>query len=257
MADSKEITRLTEAMHEGGGSRAENFFLAHGLEAAYNSVGSGHGIVKHVNAALGRARQLGRLDEIVTAGLREYGLTVTPAEEDATKTMESTVTTTDSMKRVFISHASVDKELADALADLLRLGSGLSHTQILCSSLDGMGIPIGTANYLEFLRTQISNARLVLPLLTPAFFESEVCLIEIGAMWGLEMPTFPLLVPPIEFTRVERLLGKIQGAKITDSSHLSQLHDKLVRSFGLEAETPMWDRSKEKSSKIFPTFCRG
>jgi hypothetical protein len=47
-----------------------------------------------------------------------------------------------------------------------------------------MSIPTGTTDYLEFLRTQISDAGLVLPLFTPAFFDSEVCLIEVGAMWG-------------------------------------------------------------------------
>ncbi len=258
MARSEDIKRLTAAMQAGGGSRAEAFFLAHGLDVAFNSVGRGYGVLKHVNEPWGRARQQGCLDEVVADGLVEYGL-VDPAtlQESATTSGGPAVTTISSTSRVFISHASVDKELAEAVADLLRLGTGLAHTRILCTSLDGMAIPIGTTDYLEFLRTQISGAGLVLPLLTPAFFDSEACLIEIGAMWGLSIPAFPLLVPPIEFARIEKLLGKIQGAKITDSSGLSELHDKVTRTFGLDVETAMWEGKKAKFLTFFPACSVG
>jgi hypothetical protein len=47
-------------------------------------------------------------------------------------------------REVFISHATEDKPLAEALGELIELGLGLSHDQIFCSSLAGQGIPSGT-----------------------------------------------------------------------------------------------------------------
>ena len=75
VAKSEDITRLIEAMVDGGGARAEAFFVAHGLGLAYDSVSKGWGIRKHVNAALLQAERDGRQDEIVEAGLEAYDLT--------------------------------------------------------------------------------------------------------------------------------------------------------------------------------------
>lgn len=252
MATSDDITRLIDAMVQGGGAQAEGFFVAHGLGLAYDSVGKGWGIRKHVTTALLQAQRQNREREIVEAGLKAYGLEPSQPARSRPLRKASVVPKGSSTSRVFISHASADKEIADALADLIRLGTGLSHERILCTSLEGMGIPVGTTDYLEYLRAQLSDAGLVLPLLTPAFFDSEVCLIEIGAMWGLQMPAFPLLVPPVDYARVERLLGKFQGARINQSAGLSQLHDQIVRTFGLTAATAMWEAKKASFEKKLP-----
>jgi hypothetical protein len=256
VAKSEDITRLIEAMVDGGGARAEGFFVAHGLGLAYDSVSKGWGIRKHVNAALLQAERDGRQDEIVEAGLEAYDLTAGELASTKRTSSGGIVPQISVDSRVFISHASADKELADALADLIRLGTGLSHERILCTSLEGMGIPVGTTNYLEYLREQLSGAGLVLPLFTPAFFDSEVCLIEIGAMWGLQMPAFPLLVPPVDYGRVEKFLGKFQGAKIEQSAGLSQLHDRIVRTFSLKAETSMWEEKKTRFDKRLPSLLK-
>jgi len=47
-------------------------------------------------------------------------------------------------REVFISHATEDKPLAEALGELIELGLGLTHDQIFCSSLAGQGIPAGS-----------------------------------------------------------------------------------------------------------------
>lgn len=238
---SEAIAALVEAMRTSGGSRAETFFIAQGLGAAYNSVDKNYGIQKHVNAALLQAEREGRQDEVVRAGLAEYGLDDMPHKGSEKRVVPASSPKLSPTSRLFISHASADADLADALADLLRLGTDLPSERILCTSLEGMSIPTGTTDYLEFLRTQISDAGLVLPLFTPAFFDSEVCLIEVGAMWGLGQSAFPLIVPPVDFARVEKLLGKVQAAKIDQEKGLSELHDRIVKVFGLTAKTPMWN----------------
>lgn len=235
--NSQDITDTILAMVSGGGSRAESFFIAQGLGAAYNSVSRASGIQKHVNAALHQAEREDRQLDVLRAARAEYDL------DDSAET-ESEPAVAPANSRLFISHASADVKLAKAVANLLRLGTDLPRTRIVCTSLEGMGIPTGTTDYLEFLRSQISDAGLVLPLLTPAFFDSEVCLIEIGAMWGLKQPAYPLIVPPVDFARVEKLLGKVQAARIDKEQGLSDLHDRIVATFGLTANTAMWNTER-------------
>jgi hypothetical protein len=254
---SEAITALVGAMRTGGGSRAETFFIAQGLGAAYNSVDRNYGIQKHFNAALLQAEREGRKDEVVRAGLAEYGLEEMPPRGSEKHLARASRPELSPTSRLFISHASADVDLADALADLLRLGTDLPSERILCTSLEGMSIPTGTTDYLKFLRTQISDAGLVLPLLTPAFFDSEVCLIEIGAMWGLGQRAFPLIVPPVDFARVEKLLGKVQAAKIDQEKGLSELYDRIVEVFGLTAKTPMWNKKRTQFETRLPALLDG
>ncbi len=248
--------RLITAMVDGGDARAGSFFLSHGLGPAYYSLGRGYSIRARVNAALNSAEAQERLDTVLQAGLGFYDLGDSVAEDDRTASRIGD-SATNMNGQLFISHASADEELADSLTDLLRLGTDLTRERIVCTSLDGMSIPVGTMDYLEHLRKSLTSARLVLPLITPAFFDSEVCLIEIGAMWGMRQETFPLLVPPIDFPRMEGLLGKVQAAKIDTPGDLSRLHDIIVRAFGLRPDTAMWEGKKVQFERKLPSLLKG
>ena len=57
---------------------------------------------------------------------------------------------------LFISHSSADKDLIDALVDLLQTGIGLNHDQVFCTSLEGMGIPKGK-DFIEFIHEKIQD----------------------------------------------------------------------------------------------------
>jgi len=50
--------------------------------------------------------------------------------------------------KVFISHSVKDKELANAMVDLLQTGIGINTNDIFCSSVEGLGIP-GGANFIK------------------------------------------------------------------------------------------------------------
>jgi hypothetical protein len=63
---------------------------------------------------------------------------------------------------------------------------------------------------------------------------------------GLGQSAFPLIVPPVGFARVEKLLGKVQAAKIDQEKGLSELHDRIVQVFGLTAKTPMWNKKRKQ-----------
>ena len=56
-------------------------------------------------------------------------------------------------KKIFISHASKDKDLVGELIDLLE-NIGLDSHQIFCSSFEGYGIPLGE-DFLEIIKKEL------------------------------------------------------------------------------------------------------
>jgi hypothetical protein len=109
---------------------------------------------------------------------------------------------------VLISHSSRDKELAEALIELLRSGLGLLASQIRCSSVDGYRLPAGV-NTDAHLRREIKSARVLIGLLTHNSLSSTYVLFELGARWGAELFMIPLLAgtKPEEMRGPHRVLN--------------------------------------------------
>ncbi len=61
----------------------------------------------------------------------------------------------------------------------------------------------------------------------------------------MELDAFPLVVPPMTFTRLEAAVGKVQGGRINDPRALDRLRDRVVEDFGLDPKTDMWARNRE------------
>lgn len=238
---AERIAAVVELLYDQGTSGAQTFFVAHGLGNAFGAAGRGWGRRKRINDALLQAENDGRLAEILQSAESSFGPRRSPPVQARSEAPQAR-----GARMLFISHASADRELAEALVRMLRLGTSLGPGEIVCTSLPGMGVPQGVEDYLGYLREHLESAQFVLPLLTPAFFESETCLIELGAMWGTQQERFLLMVPSITYERVERLLGKHQLGRIDSSTVLSELHDRVNEAFRLTPQTPMWDESKRE-----------
>lgn len=127
---------------------------------------------------------------------------------------------------VFISHATVDKELVDALVDLLQTGMELPRERIFCTSLEGLGIPEGR-DFVDFIREKLSGAEHVIMVISPRYFESPFCLCELGATWVLSGDAFPLIVPPLGFPDLKAVLSGVQAGMINNPATLDNLCDRL------------------------------
>ena len=93
--------------------------------------------------------------------------------------------------RVFISHSSHDRELAQVLVDLVRNAlKDLEETEIRCTSVDGYGLPAGLPAD-ETLRIEVHQAALVIGLITPNSINSVYVLFELGARWGARQTHYP------------------------------------------------------------------
>jgi len=144
-------------------------------------------------------------------------------------------------KSVFISHAAKDKNLAKEIVDLIEDGMGVPEGEIFCSSLPGYGIPSGS-HFVTYIKEQMLEPKVVVLLLTPAYFESKFCLSELGAAWIKSHEIFPILVPPLEHSDVKDVLLGTQVAKIGDDIKYNELKDKLIKALNFTPKSPTkWD----------------
>ncbi|RKG48739.1 toll/interleukin-1 receptor domain-containing protein [Acinetobacter cumulans] len=159
-----------------------------------------------------------------------------------------TVKKGDALKKIFISHAKKDKEIIEELIDLLE-SIGVNSTQIFCSSFEGYGIPLGD-NFLDKIKQELSSEVLVLFVITNNFYESKVCLCEMGAAWALSKGHIPIVVPPLSYSDIQGVIPLTQGLLVNDVSKLNSLKEKLEQDFGLQQiNLNSWERKRDKYIK--------
>ncbi|RLL44356.1 toll/interleukin-1 receptor domain-containing protein [Acinetobacter cumulans] len=159
-----------------------------------------------------------------------------------------TVKKGDTLKKIFISHAKKDKEIIEELIDLLE-SIGVNSTQIFCSSFEGYGIPLGD-NFLDKIKQELSSEVLVLFVITNNFYESKVCLCEMGAAWALSKGHIPIVVPPLSYSDIQGVIPLTQGLLVNDVSKLNSLKEKLEQDFGLQQiNLNSWERKRDKYIK--------
>ena len=94
--------------------------------------------------------------------------------------------------RIFISHRHKDQAIAKALIDLLKCAFYIEPADVRCTSVQGYMLTPGERTS-EELRSNLAGAELVIGLLSPDTTESNYVLAELGAAWGHDVTTFPLL----------------------------------------------------------------
>jgi hypothetical protein len=85
----------------------------------------------------------------------------------------------------------------------------------------------------EKLRTEISSAEVVIGLLTPDTRESNYVVAELGAAWGCNIPTFPLLARGATYEHVPEPLNERHSLSLQKESDCLQLIDDIARESSL------------------------
>lgn len=149
-------------------------------------------------------------------------------------------------KKIFISHATADKEIVELLIDLLE-DIGLKSNQIFCSSFEGYGIPLGE-NFLDRIKHELASDVMVLFMITNNFYESKVCLCEMGAAWALSKGHIPIVVPPLSYSDIQGVIPLTQGLLINDVPKLNSLKEKLELDFEIQGKISanIWERKRKK-----------
>lgn len=160
--------------------------------------------------------------------------------EDPKVEIDSTV------DKIFISHSSSDKEFVEEIIDIIET-IGLNSSQIFCSSFDGYGINLGE-NFLERIKEELNENVLVLFILSNHFYESPVCLCEMGATWIKTNEHIPILIPPFDFKDIQGVIPLTQGFVISDNLKLNLFKAKIEKLFNLNPIDPsVWERKRDRN----------
>src|SRR4051812_23003920 len=96
--------------------------------------------------------------------------------------------------RVFVSHSSRDRILAERLILLLRDALNLESHEILCTSVDGYRLRVGADVDRELLRMAI-DADVMIAILSSGASQSQYVAFELGVRLANDKELWPLLAP--------------------------------------------------------------
>ncbi len=156
-------------------------------------------------------------------------------------------------RRLFISHASNDKESIEKIIGLFEF-LGLSDTNMVCSSIVGYEIPLGE-DIFEYLRNLYTDSELfVVYIHSQAYYKSAVCLNEMGAAWVLKTEYCSILLPGFEYGDMRGVVKSGTIAIKLDNedaaTRLNELKEKLVQFFSLpEKNQNAWERHRNNLLK--------
>lgn len=130
--------------------------------------------------------------------------------------------------KIFISHSSSDKDIVKQFVEkVLLLGMGLDNKDVAFTSEEGFGVEPGE-NIARYIKENIYSSDVVLVMLSERYRESEICLIERGAVWALEKNCIPVLLPKTEVDKLGWLFSVDKAIKMTDKTQVLSLCQKIA-----------------------------
>jgi hypothetical protein len=165
-------------------------------------------------------------------------------ENDNSEILQGKIDT--NITKIFISHSSLDKEIVEELIEILE-SIGLNSSQIFCSSFKGYGIDFGE-NFLERIKNELDHNVLVLFMLSNNFYQSPVCLCEMGATWIKTNLHIPILIPPFEFKDVKGVIPLTHGFIVNDKNALNQFKSQIENTFGIsnKLDISTWETKRDR-----------
>jgi hypothetical protein len=139
--------------------------------------------------------------------------------------------------RIFVSHSSRDRTLAKKLVDVIERGIKIPSKQIRCTSVPGYQLPVGVP-VAQRLSQEIREATVVIGLVTPHSVGSSYVLFELGAAWGLQKPTFPLLAKGANKGNLPEPLKLAHAVTITKATAVRQILRTLTEENGFTDKKP-------------------
>lgn len=171
-----------------------------------------------------------------------------PIINDMTE-INSNPTTERKSPKVFISHSSKDLAFARSLVDLLEFLGINSSELMMCSSVVGYNIPLGT-NIFDYLREQfLSYDLFVIFIHSPNYYESPISLNEMGAAWALKTKHCSFLTPCFNYDEMKGVVNNQEIAiKVDEDNAFSSLNDlkgQLLSFFNLkDKDQSRWEKKK-------------
>ena len=137
---------------------------------------------------------------------------------------------------IFISHRSIDAEIADMLKDYL-VTTGIPNNYIFCSSLPGNDVNRVISRE---VKEKIANSSVNIAILSSSYYESAYCTNEAGIIW-LQDPEIPAVViglPEIDHNNMHGFLNSDYKLRRLDNlNDISAIHDSVHNAVNIPAAT--------------------
>ena len=156
-----------------------------------------------------------------------------------------------SKKRIFISHASRDKELIGKFVDsIFLLGMCIDSEIIAYTSREDTGVPVGES-IPQYIQNNIACADIILLMISDNYKNSEVCLNEMGAAWALNKHIIQVLLPNTSFDKLGWLCSLDKALKIDNSESIDGLCEVFTDKLDISIKPSAWNRNKA----VFLSYC--
>ena len=157
-------------------------------------------------------------------------------------------------QRIFISHAASDKPLA-SLFERILIYSGVPRERLFYSSDRATGVPAGRGSR-EVLKEMLRDDPFVMEVITETFMTRPMCLMELGAAWVSEVPTFPVVVPPLSREDVVSRIGDVHLPQLGTESEVDELFDELQdrirQHLGVPVRAAVWNPAVKDFKRDLP-----
>ena len=131
--------------------------------------------------------------------------------------------------KIFISHRSEDEAFVKALVKLLRLYIGSEAEKIFCSSVPKYKIGIGKEIFPEIKSQFDGNDVFMIVVHSPRYYQSSVCLNEMGAAWIQDTECYSFLTADCEY---DDLKGVIDRKYISLKVNAKEAKDRMNEFMG-------------------------
>lgn len=152
--------------------------------------------------------------------------------------------------KVFISHSSKDIKQVSLLVDLLA-DMGLTNDDLFCSSVPDYSIPLNADIY-DYLASLFRDCNIyVIFMLSHNYYQSPVCLNEMGAAWVLKNDYTSILLHGFDYHEVKGAVNPNKiGLRFDDSDELlkkrlGELITILSERFGKSIPDMRWERKRD------------
>jgi len=138
-------------------------------------------------------------------------------------------------KKIFISYATADKGLVDSFTRFLKNGLDISSKEIFCTLSSG-AMRTGY-DFIPQIKENLEDCCKVVFLITENYFKSPFCMAELGAAWAINQNIYPIIVPPVKFSDLDKTpLKGVQARDISANDSLTVLNDEFIND-GIVATT--------------------
>jgi hypothetical protein len=158
-------------------------------------------------------------------------------DEKNRQNVTPSVKETKNMIKIFISHSSKDKELAEKVTELVKNALHLHPNDIRCTTVDGYRLP-GGAKTNEQLKREVCGSETFVGLISSAATDSMYVLFELGARWGSDKYLLPLLATGVSPNILKGPLSDLNALSCSNASQLHQMVKDLAEKLEIKPESP-------------------